>query len=245
MERGELLGTGRTADVFALDDLRVLRRYRAGTDATAEARVMAHVAAHGYPVPAVFPGAADPARGDLVLERLTGPTLAAAVLAGEVAAERAGTILARLLNALHQLPPRQGAEPDARVLHLDLHPENVLMTPRGPVVIDWANAVEGLPGYDRAVSALILAEVAVGDDLPDTPLKADGVRRMLGALLARLDPAGGPADRDGWPAHLARAHALRAANSTLSAEERARLGEAVALVEAVSPAAGSSGRAPR
>ncbi|MEO3754586.1 phosphotransferase [Streptomyces sp. B6B3] len=240
MARGELLGTGRTADVFALDDHRVLRRYRAGTDATAEARVMAHVAAHGYPVPAVFPGDGDPARGDLVLERLAGPTLATAVVAGEVTAERAGTMLAGLLNALHRLPPRPEDEPGARVLHLDLHPENVLLTPRGPMVIDWANAVAGPPGYDRAVSALILAEVVAGEH----PL-ADAAHRMLAELLPGLDAAGGPADRDGWPADLARAHALRAANATLSAEERARLGEAVALVGTLSPAAGSSGRATR
>lgn len=85
---GRLLGSGRTADVYALDghddhdglDDRdglgdgpgggawVLRRYRDGYgDAQAEAAVMEYVRGHGYPVPRVR--AAD-ARTDLVMERL-------------------------------------------------------------------------------------------------------------------------------------------------------------------------------
>jgi Ser/Thr protein kinase RdoA (MazF antagonist) len=244
MERGELLGSGRMADVFALDERRVLRRYRDGTDATAEAEVMTLVAQHGYPVPAVFPAPGGARRTDLVLERLSGPTMAAAVLGGELTPDDAGRILARLLNELHRIPARVSDAPGTRVLHLDLHPENVLMTPRGPVVIDWANAAEGPPGYDRAVSALILAEAAVGgvpDDL------AERVRPMLAALLAHLDGAGGPAHEDAavWAADRERARALRAANTTLSHEEVGRLGRASGLVVALSPGAGSTAQGRR
>lgn len=53
-----------------------------------------------------------------------------------------------------------------RVLHLDLHPNNVLLGPSGPMLIDWRNTTEGAPDIEVAVSALILAQVAVGD-LPD------------------------------------------------------------------------------
>ena len=74
------LASGRDADVFALDDGRVLRRYRAGGDVAAEAAVMAYVADLGFPAPAVHE-----ARGtDLVLERLDGPTMLAALLAGHL-----------------------------------------------------------------------------------------------------------------------------------------------------------------
>ncbi|MFC7592741.1 phosphotransferase [Nonomuraea antimicrobica] len=56
----ELLGAGRSADVYAIGDGRVLRRYRVAIDARRETAVMAYVAGHGYPVPEVYPGRAPP-----------------------------------------------------------------------------------------------------------------------------------------------------------------------------------------
>ena len=47
------------------------------------------------------------------------------------------------------------------ILHLDLHPANVLRTERGAVVIDWRNAAEGPGDLDTAMSALILGQVAI------------------------------------------------------------------------------------
>lgn len=55
MQTGGLLGSGRSADVFAIDDQWVLRRGREGRDATAEAAVMCHLAERGYPVPRIRP----------------------------------------------------------------------------------------------------------------------------------------------------------------------------------------------
>jgi Ser/Thr protein kinase RdoA (MazF antagonist) len=239
VERGELLGSGRMADVYALDERRVLRRYRDGTDASGEAAVMAHVAAYGYPVPAVLPAPEGARRSDLVLRRLDGPTMLAAVLAGGLTAERAGEMLAGLLHALHRIPARRSRDPAVRVLHLDLHPENVLLTPDGPMVIDWANAVEGPPGFDWAVSALILAEVAVGPVVTYRDM-AQAAREALTALLAHADLAD-LGDLAGWAGHCERARALRAANPTLAPEEKALLGEATELVRSLSPGAGSSG----
>ncbi|MEE1785642.1 phosphotransferase [Streptomyces sp. SP17BM10] len=209
---GALLGRGRTADVFALDAHRVLRRYRDGGDTSGELAVMRHLARHGYPVPAASPGAAP---GELVLERLAGPTMRDALVAGELAPEAAGELLAGLLLRLHAVPPRPGGDPAHRILHLDLHPENVLMTPRGPVVIDWATAAGGPPALDTGTSTLIMAEVAL--TLPAD--LAPAARAVLTALVRRL---GGPGD-------LAAARARRAANPTLSAAEAARLDAAAAL----------------
>ena len=48
-----LLASGRDADVFALGEHTVLRRYRDGSDATREAELMRYVAAQNYPVPTV------------------------------------------------------------------------------------------------------------------------------------------------------------------------------------------------
>lgn len=68
----ELIGAGRDADVWALDSTRVLRRYRHGGSADEEARVMAHLAGVGFAVPRVH----DVNGADLVMDRLTGPTMA-------------------------------------------------------------------------------------------------------------------------------------------------------------------------
>ncbi|QKW20896.1 phosphotransferase [Kitasatospora sp. NA04385] len=225
---GEPIGTGRTADVFALPDGRVLRRYREGAeawaDAHAEAELMAYLAGHGYPVPAAWPGERP---ADLLMERLAGPTLAQAVTTGAVAPDAAGRILADLLLRLHALPPRTGARPGDRVLHLDLHPENVLLTARGPVVIDWATAAEGDPGLDVAMSAVVLAQALLG-----MPAFADAAPAVLVPLLRALPPLTEP--------HLARARARRAADPALDAADHARLDAAVALVRACAAAAAAA-----
>ena len=65
---GPLIGSGRSADVYALGDGRVVRRFRTPYDAQPEAELMRHLAAAGYPVPAVY----DADGPDLVMERLDG-----------------------------------------------------------------------------------------------------------------------------------------------------------------------------
>ncbi|MFC8131140.1 phosphotransferase [Streptomyces sp. NPDC057302] len=216
-----LIGSGRTADVFALDDTWVLRRYRDGTDATDEAAVMTYLSEQGYPVPPIRRAEPGAPRTDLVMGRLTGPTMAEAAMRGAITPEEAAVILARLLHTLHALPARTSASPADRVLHLDLHPENVILTPEGPVVIDWSTTEEGPPGLDWAMSTLILAEVAVSGR-PE----AAGSRAALAALLtdAAVDVS---ATAD---SHLAEARARRAANPTLGADEVRWLDAAVELV---------------
>ncbi|MEU7073650.1 phosphotransferase [Streptomyces narbonensis] len=206
----KIIGQGRTADVYALDETRVLRRYRDGDDATREAGVMTRLAGHGYPVPAVV-RAEGP---DLVMERLAGPSLLDALLDGTYEPERAGHLIAELLTRLHGLP-------GSRLLHLDLHPGNVVLTASaGPVVIDWQTAEEGPPGLDCAMSALILAEVAVSP-APYAP----GARAALGALLSATHAPALP--------HLPTARTRRAADPNLTTGEVAALTEAVALVESM------------
>ena len=213
---GKLLGSGRSADVYEIDEAWVLRRDREGWgDAAAEGALMAHVRAHGYPAPAVRPSGS---RTDLVMERLEGPTMLQAFAAGTLDAEEAGAALARLLRELHTVPGRTAA--DARVLHLDLHPDNVILTADGPRVIDWAQAEEGDPGLDWGTSAVILAQVAVSAEPVAAPARA-----TLTALLA--DPS--HLTEEG----LAQALLRRAANPTMSREETGLLGAAGELVRSL------------
>ncbi|MEU6917200.1 phosphotransferase [Streptomyces olindensis] len=212
---GKLLGSGRRADVFEIDEAWVLRREReGGGDAAAEGAVMAHVYAHGYPVPRVRPSGS---RTDLVMERLSGPTMLQACLAGALDVTEAGSTLARLLRDLHAVPAPRSTDPAVRVLHLDLHPENVILTPDGPRVIDWSDATEGDPGLDWAASAVILAQAAVAGDSLSTPAHA-----MLTALLADPSPLTRPA--------LDEALRRRAANPTMTEREVELLGTAGELI---------------
>jgi aminoglycoside phosphotransferase (APT) family kinase protein len=209
-----LVGSGRNADVFAIDERRVLRRYRDGADVAAEALVMTYAAALGFPVPEVYAAAGT----DLVMERLDGPTLLQALLAGDIRAETAGELLASLHRQLHGLPPRLSRDPSARILHLDLHPGNVMLGRRGPAVIDWRNSNEGPPELDVALTAVILAQVA-----------ADGADRRAAAagtlLTAFLRYA------DGIPLHmLDRATELRRSDPALTFEEAGLLSSAAALI---------------
>lgn len=215
MRTGRLLGSGRSADVYEIDEAWVLRRERGDWgDATAEAAVMRHVHEHGYPVP----GVRAATRADLVMERLAGPTMLEAFGQGLFSPPEAGRVLARLLRRLHALPARFSTDPAVRVLHLDLHPDNVMLTPDGPKVIDWANAEEGPPGLDWATSAVILAQVAAGDG----PI-GDVAAETLDALL---DGNEDQVTEDGLVEALRR----RAANPTMSAHEVELLGDAEALI---------------
>jgi aminoglycoside phosphotransferase (APT) family kinase protein len=215
---GRLLGSGRSADVYEIDDAWVLRRDREGWgDAAAEGAVMAYVRQHGYPVPRVRPSGS---RTDLVLERLSGPTMLAAFGEGRIDPAEVGALLASLLRRLHAVPGRDADHPGARVLHLDLHPDNVMLTPDGPQVIDWSNAEDGDPGLDWGMSAVILAQVAVGGEE-----FAALAHETLTALLA--DPS------DLTEAGLTEALRRRAANPTMSRREVELLGDAEELIRAV------------
>lgn len=215
---GRLLGSGRTADVYEIDEAWVLRRDRAGYgDAAAEGAVMEHVRRHGFPAPRVR---AWPSRTELVMERLSGPTMLQAWREGSLGPQEAGAALAGLLRRLHEVPPLRAAAPADRVLHLDLHPDNVILAPDGPRVIDWTNSEEGPPGLDWGTSAVILAQVAAGGG----PAGAT-VRATLAALLA--DPSALTA------AGLAEALRRRAANPTMTPRETGLLGAARDMIEEI------------
>jgi aminoglycoside phosphotransferase (APT) family kinase protein len=180
-EPGPLVGRGRAADVYDVGGGRVLRRYRTEHDSAPEAAIMAHLAEHGFPVPAVH----DVDGRDLVMDRVEGPSQLEVLPSRPWRAGAFGRELADLHGRLDSVPPPPGRT--GRVLHLDLHPGNVLCTPEGPVVIDWSNADVGDGADDLATTWLLLAVGRPEGGPVIQALAAVLRRRLLAAFLAGVD----------------------------------------------------------
>jgi len=178
---GRKLASGRDADIFEYGPGLVLRRTRAGRSVADEARIMAYLHDQGYPVPAVH-DVSDDGR-DLVMERVDGPTMVDHLARRPWEIRRQGRSLANLHRALHALPAPDFLGPAAvgageSIVHMDLHPLNVLVSPHGPVVIDWTNAGRGDPVVDMGLAYVLMS----AGTIPGGPL----VRRALGLGRAQL-----------------------------------------------------------
>ncbi len=141
-----------------------------------EAQVMEYVRSQGFPVPAIEEVSDDGL--DMVIERIDGVDMVAAMTKRPWTIPRQGRVLADLHRRLHELSAPDWLH-DAPVghgsslLHLDLHPLNVMMSPRGAVVIDWTGACRGDPAVDVALAWVLMAagEVPTG--------------RLIGSILGR------------------------------------------------------------
>ena len=118
-----MLAEGRASEILELGDGRVLRRFKAGGRPDREAEVMEHARAHGFPVPRVLEVRED----SLVLERVDGPTMLAELRRRPWRLGSHARTLAELHARLHAI--RFEGE---QLLHLDFHPDNVLLSARGP-----------------------------------------------------------------------------------------------------------------
>jgi aminoglycoside phosphotransferase (APT) family kinase protein len=140
-----VLAAGRASEIVDLGEGRVLRRFKGGGNPEKEATIMEHAHGHGFPVPRVLEVLDDA----LVLERIDGATMLTS-MRRPWRMLRAAQTLAQLHARLHEIPFE-----GARLLHLDLHPDNILLSSRGPVVIDWTNARAGAPALDVALTWVI------------------------------------------------------------------------------------------
>jgi aminoglycoside phosphotransferase (APT) family kinase protein len=215
----ELIASGRDSDVFGYADGLVLRRYRDGRSAEGEAATLHAVADLGYPVPLVH----DATGPDIVMERVDGPTLAEALVAG-MSPDDGGALLADLHDRLHALA-WPGAAPGEALLHLDLHPLNVILRGADPVVIDWSNARPGPAALDVAMTAVILAQVVVTDGMLEVVGVDESARPALARLLAVFAAEVGTP----YAAALPAAEALRRQDPYQSGAELAALSRAVDL----------------
>lgn len=135
---------GRASSVTDLGDGTILR---VGGRPEREAPIMELARLHGFPVPRVHEVRPEA----LVLERIDGPTMGQAITRRPWELLRHVRSLADLHERLHTIPFDGGS-----LIHFDLHPDNVLLSRRGPVVIDWTNAHGGSAAGDVAMTWLIL-----------------------------------------------------------------------------------------
>jgi aminoglycoside phosphotransferase (APT) family kinase protein len=188
-----------------------------------EARIMEHVRVQGFSVPAVEEVSAD--GFNMVMERIEGPDMVAMMGNRPWTIPRLGRTLADLHRELHELtaPEWLVDAPVGRgvgLLHLDLHPLNVMMSPRGPVVIDWARACRGDPAVDVALAWVLMA----AGEVPTS--------RFMGMILGRARAALvksflGSVEIDAVRQTLRDVVAWKVSDPHISAGERARMWEVV------------------
>ena len=147
--------------MYALDARTVLRRYRHRDVPAGEIALMRYVRERGYPAPEVM----SVSGAELVLERATGSTMRVDLARRPWMLPAHARLLADLHRRLHHIPAPEwlpSIGPGGAVIHLDLHPENVLMHGKGTLVIDWANARAGHWADDVAQTIVILAAADLG-----------------------------------------------------------------------------------
>jgi hypothetical protein len=227
-----LIASGRDADIFEYGRGRVLRRSRRGHSMSEEAKTMEFARAQGYPVPEVF-DVQDGGR-DLILQRIDGPNMVEAIAARPWQLGRMGRQLAELHLSLHELQAPDWVRPAPfgsgdRLLHMDLHPLNVLLGADGPMVIDWSNALRGEPSIDTALTWVLLAtgEAPTGRMLSAVaglgrrlllrsflqPFRLQDLRTVIGEVVDwKCGDANMSADEVARMQRLKAAHGLRQAN---------------------------------
>lgn len=218
----DLLASGRDSDVYAFTDGLVLRRYRDGRKAHDEAELLRKLRRRGYPVPRIESDAGP----DIVMERIVGPNLAEAMQSNSIGPAAGAQLLAKLHDRLHALT--HGLEDP--MLHLDLHPANVLLAENGPVVIDWTNARRGPAALDIAMTALILAQVIVTPGMVSSDPTADAAAQARTPALLAAFVTAVSAD---YVNDLDQALSLRLHNASQSPTELALLPKAAALARSV------------
>jgi len=190
MKNGPLIGAGRTAEIFAWGDDRVLKLFMDWCPYSwieREERFSRVVYESGLPAPAVEGLIDVDGRKGIIFERVEGSPMLeemrsnpngflgyAEVLGDLHASIHSREILGmpslhdmmegdirnvkmlseeditRVLQVLNQL--RDGTA----LCHYDFHPMNVIMSPHGPVIIDWMTARQGNPHADIARTLSIL-----------------------------------------------------------------------------------------
>ena len=188
--KGDLVGYGRTADIFAWGDDQVLKLFHENFSVAfveEEARIGLLVRDMGLPVPDVAGTVEEGGSFGVIYERVEGPTMlnhigktpwrvhqwmgVFADLQASIHEHRASELpsqrekICRSIENALSVPAMMKRSalkvleilPDENALcHGDFHLDNIIMSKRGPIIIDWINASKGSPAADVARSSLII-----------------------------------------------------------------------------------------
>jgi tRNA A-37 threonylcarbamoyl transferase component Bud32 len=213
----QFVGRGREADIIAVSDDAVFRRYREERCVDHEVAAMRAARKFGFPVPAVL----EVRPGGIVMERVSGPTMLEAAARRPWLLRRYAYVLADLHDRLHAVPPPGGldapfGEGDT-FLHRDLHPDNVIMAADGPVVIDWSGACRGPAAVDTARTWLLLATSDVPGNAMQRTVANAGRGLFVKAFLSKVD-------RDAACAAVPLVAEMRLLDQAVGANERTSIG---------------------
>jgi tRNA A-37 threonylcarbamoyl transferase component Bud32 len=187
---GSLIASGRDADIFEYGENLVLRRSRDRRSLLHEARIMTFVFESGYPIPQVHEVSDDGT--EIVMERVSGPTMIELVASDPSQLVVQAAELRRLHQRLHEIQAptwlRSSPFGDGKaILHLDLHPINVIASDHGSVVIDWANASRGEASSDVALTWLLIASGDIPGSEEEVELMSMGRAIFLETFLDGFD----------------------------------------------------------
>ena len=217
--KNALLGIGRTAEVYAWGEGKILKLFRQEMQREwimSEARVSRIVAEAGLAAPALEDIIEVDGRLGIIFERIAGLSMLDdlvrrpwllfryarqfaevhvalhACRRSELPSQRDGLIRAieyapglpetarqQVLAALLRLP-----DGDA-VCHGDYHPDNLIISPRGPIVLDWMTGTHGNPAADVARTMLLFRIAVLPEGMPATKRAVTQIvrRTFLAAYL--------------------------------------------------------------
>ncbi|MCR3746096.1 tRNA A-37 threonylcarbamoyl transferase component Bud32 [Lentzea californiensis] len=164
--------------MFIRSDGLLVKRTRTGRDLRREAEMMSYLSGYGIPVPRVHEATED----ELVMQYVPGPRMSEEIGRKPWLAGSLGEELADLHHRLDVIPAPGFLTGDGDLLHLDLHPGNVVLGPEGPVVLDWASATKGDRRLDVALSWVSLAVAHLAPVMKLTRW------RFLRSFMANVDP---------------------------------------------------------
>ena len=217
---GPKIGIGRTAEVFGVDDSRVLKLFHKDIDQKEfqnELSFARLAAASGLPTAEVHESVTIEGRIGIVFSRITGESLLTRISRRPLEVP----ILARKFAQLHcQIHSAEitsgpmfrdtletqirnvsdlGAAFADRIItymddlpvsntvlcHGDFHPENVIISDRGPVIIDWAAARLGCAAADCARTSLLIGVGSVSHLNWPSRLVLNSVREAFRRIYSR------------------------------------------------------------
>lgn len=189
MKLGEVIGRGRSGEVYEYGEDQVLKLFYTHTSKAwveHEYRISQIIQQESLPIARVYEIVEIDDRSGIVYERITGKTLLNLLFTDPDKLVWIAETCAEILSRIHQcsnaqLPSQRdsmierirhvdipdywkeqallllsGLPDAATVCHGDYHPDNIILSSHGPVVIDWSAATSGNSCADYVRSVLIL-----------------------------------------------------------------------------------------